>query len=528
METSAQTGHEMDIEPSLHSSIHLSRRANVLTSPLLRLPTELILWIFLQTIGISSDDGRPVSLVLTAICHRLREIGINSPQLWGTVDLTTPFIADLFLERCKRDPHTLKKAPPTFDGVSMYPVEYLARMNVVWEKLEGCTFNALRSVAFEGIERELTRRVVGILRRAPNVSNLDLRICRYCHIQDPLQPPLRIQELLWPIGDPISNLSALRLRNLSISWTSPLLRNLSKLVLEFVPPNFPSEHTPVNVFLTALANCPNLEILDLAHTGPELLVGHQDDCDTVVQLRRLRELSLEFLDHSRVGYILSHVWYPQSAKLAVYVPAVDTGLSEIISQVLPPRNNKTIEHIRKSTNLTIHLGDNPSFFIDNLLVYFGEPDFCYKSWEDPVILICFASKIVEIVGADNIISLNVEAREINPPEEVWETLLRGLPRLELIHYDLTSAEGDCAPLDFFALVFSQPHEGGPICPQLQHLELPMAVLAHDLSATVLKRALAERDACGRRLKRIGVSGGSTEGGDRLVLESFRGLVDDVQ
>jgi len=50
------------------------------------------------------------------------------------------------------------------------------------------------------------------------------------------------------------------------------------------------------MFLIALANCPNLEILDLAHAGPELLDGHQENCDTVIQLHRLRELFLEFRD----------------------------------------------------------------------------------------------------------------------------------------------------------------------------------------------------------------------------------------
>jgi len=45
------------------------------------------------------------------------------------------------------------------------------------------------------------------------------------------------------------------------------------------------------------------------------------------------------------------------------------------------------------------------------------------------------------------------------------------------------------------------------------------VLTQDSSAGVSKRALIERDACGRRLKRMGFSGDTTGRGDRLVLES---------
>jgi hypothetical protein len=63
---------------------------------------------------------------------------------------------------------------------------------------------------------------------------------------------------------------------------------------------------------------------------------------------------------------------------------------------------------------------------------------------------------------------------------------------------------------------------------LQYLELPRGVPTWDSSATVLKRPLTERDACGRRLKQMGLSGGVAEVSDRLVLELFRDLVDEVQ
>ena len=520
METSAQSRRELDVvdastEPTLHRSIHLSRRANLLTSPLLRLPTELIHWIFLQAIEISPDDDRPVSLVLTAICHQLREIGIASPQLWGTIDLTTPPIAELFLERCKRNPHTLKLFPTTSKRPSMCP-----RREILWEKLGGCTFDALRSITFEGTTVELAFEVVGIVRRAPNVSNLDLCTAWFPHSQGHRQP---FQELLHPIGSPMPDLSTLRLRGIPIDWTSPLLRNLTKLVL--VHPILPPEYTSINVFLTALSNCPGLEILGLAHTGPEMLA----DGDTVVQLHRLRELSLEFRNPSRIGFILSHIVYPESTKLAVYIPVVDTDPPEILSRVFPRQNTQTARHLHKSTTLTICLGNKPHFSTDNLFVYFHEPDLCLESWENPLILTRFACKIVEVVGGDTITSLNihVEAREISPPGEVWEILLHRLPRLKCIHYDLTLMEEDYEPLDFFALVFSQPHEGGPVCPQLQHLQLPLAVLAYDPSATILKHALTERDACGRRLKRIGISGDGVKAADRLALEWLRGLVDEV-
>ena len=270
-------------ESDLHRSIHLSRRRNLLASPLLRLPIELILEIFAHAIELDDDENRGplrLLLVLTAICHQLRETGSASPQLWSTVDLTTPLIAEVFLERCRYDPHTLIKFPSTSE---VDPVKN-PRRDALWEKVEGCAFNELRSIVFEGTQCEFIVRVVGILRRAPNVSNLEI---------NNTQP---YPELPWPVSDPLPNLSTLRVRKFWISWTSPLLRNLTQLVLDFLPISIPSERTSIEMFLTVLANCPNLEILGLANAGPELLDGHQENCDTVIQLHRLRELFLEFRD----------------------------------------------------------------------------------------------------------------------------------------------------------------------------------------------------------------------------------------
>ena len=514
MDMSTQSGHELGVvDISVESTLH--RRGNLLASPLLRLPTELILEIFAYAVEPDDDDDDRglLPLVLTAICHQLRETGIASPQLWSTVDLTTPPIAELFLERCKYDPHTLMRFPSIFE---VEPDEN-PRRDTLWEKLEGRAFNRLRSIVFEGTRHEFARRVVGVLQRAPNVSNLNL--CSLWSDQ---------QKLPWPVGDTTPNLSTLRLSGFSIRWTSPLLRNLTQLVLDFLPEPF-SKYTSIEVFLTALANCPNLEILDLKNTGPDLLYGRQERCDTVVQLCRLQGLSLEFRDPYRVGYILSHIGYPESVKLGVCVSLdMAPDLPETLSQFFPHRNAQAIQHFRRSTALTIHLDDDPRFFTDNFLVHFQEPDTDFGFLSSPQISTQFASKIVDIVGGDTIISLVIKARGNCLPNGMWEVLLHGLPQLEQIRYHHLSGDGDRPLVDSFVLIFSQLFEGSPVCPRLQCLELPKGALAQDASVTALKCALTERDACGRRLRWMGLSDVVARAEDRLALEQFRDLVDEVE
>lgn len=550
LEISTQNGRDLDmvdtsIEPTPPHPFHLHRRRNSLASPLLRLPTELILKIFAHTIGLGEDDPSLLDygnlsssnndglalLVLTAICHRLREIGTAYPQLWSTVDLTTLPRANLFIERCKYEPQILIVLLSPLQRRTTYPINTPQRA-AAWDKLEGCTLNGLHSIAFVGTPHEFTCRVSRILRKAPNVSNLDLDI-HWSHLG---------KDFLCLPGHLVPNLSTLRLRNFAISWTSPLFRNLIQLTIGFAFPGGSPEDPSVEAFLGALANCPNLEILSLAHAGPAWVEGYQDNCDVVVQLHRLRKLSLDFSHHSRIGYILSHIGYPESTELTVCITLNGfTGLPETISQALLRRNVETTHHFRNSTTLTVYLYIEPQFFTNNLFVRFRNRSSGVLNPLKPnaQVLPRFASKILEVIGGDAVTSLDMVTRRhgADLPEGMWEAFLHGLPRLERICYSHSAKEdggiedGYLYYRDFtdpFILVFSQQFEGGLVCPQLLHLELPAVILTQAVSATVLKRVLAERDACGRRLKRIGLSGGAAKVDDRLVLEPFRDLVDEAR
>ena len=499
-------------KPTLQRSIHLCDR-NSLSSPLLRLPTELILKIFGHTI----DWGPGLSsLILTAICHKLREVGIAFPQLWNVVNFTTPPLTQLFLERCNHEPRIILITETQLSpgGRSVRYLGHDRKWEAVWEKLRGRTFDDLRSLVFEGVPPTFADMVVGVLRRAPNITNIDLRY---------RLPPHR--KLPWPLSDPVPRLSTLRLRGFWISWASPLLRNLTRLTLDFgIVRPLPEETT--ETFLTALANCPDLEILDLAFAGPDPLSVYQDSCDTVVQLCRLQELSLMFHGPSSIQHILSRIDYPESTVVRLEA-SIDTGtdLSEAVSQLLPRRDIGTFRH-RSSNTLTVRSDGIYTFFTGGLFVRIFTHG-CTRPRYTPQALVRFASRITEIVGRDNITSLSIQAWSASFPEGMWDTLLRGFPQLERIRYDLEMGMMDERFADPFASAFSRPFEGGPVCPQLQHLELPQRLMSQGASATVLKLALAERDARGKRLKRIGLSGDKKVRGGAAALEQYRGFVDDV-
>ena len=72
------------MEPTQKLHHRLFRNQNLLASPLLRLPTELVLKILEHAVEPDDESlplprSGPTLLVLTAICHELQNIGMNTP-----------------------------------------------------------------------------------------------------------------------------------------------------------------------------------------------------------------------------------------------------------------------------------------------------------------------------------------------------------------------------------------------------------------------------------------------------------------
>jgi hypothetical protein len=505
---------EADIGSTHQRVYDLRRYRNLLASPLLHLPTELIVKIFGYAIdsdyeddgntddntddsdesddGSSSTEERPTLLVLTGICHKLREIGTTTPRLWSTIHLAAPSLTKLFLEKCNYDPRILIALRSPYN-----------EREATWKQLDGCTFKNLRSLVFKGSISQFNHRAIPLLQGAANLSGLEVQNV------DRIGSPLP-----WNPTTPIP-LSTLRLRGCSISWTSPLLQNLTRLTLDCSP----FEHTPIETFLAVLAKCPDLESLELSNTGPDPPSDHRDNRDAVIQLCRLRRLSLNFWKPSTVGHILSHIGYPESVRVKVFTSvAGGDDLSEIISQVIP-HDTDTFRHFQRSKALTIRLGNIYKFSTDQLR--------CLEiRWRRPSQdFVGLISKSLELVGKDTVVSLSVKTLCIDLTYEFWEGLLHGLPRLKQIKYQpYGGARSDS--IESFISVLSQPFEGGPICPELQDLESSKKVLTWNPS--LLKHALAKREALGKRLKRIGFSGTWMKEDDIQVLALFQNHVDEAR
>ena len=518
---------DASIDSALHQLSHLFLRRNFLTSPLLRLPPELILKIFNHTVELdnqcntggshinedyedyhdsdgddpSSTRNPPSPLVLTTICHTLREIGISTPGIWSTVDLTIPSLAELFLERCNYDPHTLQKSPSNLKG-----------REAVWSLLQDRMLTNLRFLFFEGRTSEFKDRVVPVLLRAPNLSNIHGRTEDASELQFP-----------WYLDTPLPRLSTLRLHGFSISWALPLLRNLSQLSLNFgfsSPLSF--GYTPVEMLITLLGDCPDLESLELLYIRSDQHGLPRDGPCVVVQLRRLQRLLLVIDDPFTVGHILSSIGYPESAQVDVCTLTYESdGVSGAISNVLLRGDPGVQRQPQITKTLAIQWKEGTYNVSTDKSTIRCRNTFSFPQWELPLVV----SKTLEVIGKEAITSFSMAVRLLDPTCQMWETILHGCPQLERITYQRYGLAGDFEDPDPLIRVLSLPYEKGLVCPRLQHLALPRRALTRGASVTLLKHTLTERDACGRRLRWIGLSEKTAEEGDRLLLESFRDLVD---
>ena len=519
---------------------HLRRSRNFLASQLLHLPTELILTIIEYAIqpddrndcpeedeeddettdddtSLPPPEDSQLLLALTAACHRLRQIAMT-PHLWGYVDLAIHPLAKFSLELCNFDPHTIAitwsddRCFPEWElGVSKASAETRDLLS----QLEARSLENLRCLVFSGELSTFAESAAPLLQRARNVTNLEL------HYPYTFRTNLELPLFHGAISMP--NLSALRLHRFTISWASPLLRNLRQLYLEAQPFSTPSMRGSVKMFLAALAGCPDLEELTLDGAGPDLTTWHQEDQD-VVQLRRLRKLRLRFRDPFVIGCILSHIEYGRSVDLQVEIRVdEEIDLAELIPPTLLHQKIQAIQCSRKS-RLSVELSNRPAFSTEIFHFRFLRGYAPMECRDDPRAWLRLAPGITEAVWRNTISSFAIRLPYVDLAEGILKGFLYGLPQLERIDYYPLGVWGDRDSIDPFLSVFSQPFEGGPVCPRLRELRLSWGVLTLFSSVMVLRHAMEERDVRGMRLRRIGFI---KDWGDEFLLEPFRNFVDEI-
>ena len=227
----------------------LIQRRNEL-APILSLPTEIITDIILLVASAKGDDVGLAWLNVTHVCHQWREIALNQPLFWTHINLTNITSAGMaeMLSRAKEAPLHLVAATINWDDSRIRAfgkelqahVSHIYHLNIfgtshyVWTTLQHTLFAS----------------------PAPILEYLSLFI-------PSLEGMVSISNTAFNGITP--RLSYLELRQIMISWKSPLLRGLRYLKLFEVHND---DLLSVTEWLDALDGMPQLKELFLYEASP--------------------------------------------------------------------------------------------------------------------------------------------------------------------------------------------------------------------------------------------------------------------
>ena len=314
----------------LEESRALRYRRNAL-APISSLPIEVTTLIFSflhATSSVFTRDKKPdpdplAWLRVAHVCHRWREIALTQPLFWSHVDFTilSPVGAAEILNRAKMAPLYLEAR---FLGRE-WDDALFSRFDAFQGKLQACVPRICHLFLSADISQfpETLERLVS---PAPTLEHLSLTCGNSIRSEYEVVPETLFSGI-------IPRLSCLEVRKYGISWTSPLLRGLRYLDIRR-----PSECPSLSVWLDALDEMPQLEMLTLQMASPEA-----DEAGTIpFDVKRTATLpSLTHIDICNFArdwaFALAHLGLPAltclSIKTIIYHPNVDGDFQDAFSYI---------------------------------------------------------------------------------------------------------------------------------------------------------------------------------------------------
>ena len=299
----------------------LSLRRNAL-SPISSLPPEIFEAIFTLLClpalegEMSDNSGHQARLLVSHVCHQWRQIALNQPLLWRSVDFTTLSLAGgiEILTRAKSVPLYLEARAPhsSWDDV---------QFNTFRKELQAHSPDVCRlNISAEPL---YLHEILGGL--ASPASTLEyLSLCSSVGHQN-TEPGGHIFVPDSLFDDSAPRLSCLKLFNYRISWKSSLLKGLRHLEIRS-----PIARPKLATWLDALDEMSQLKTLVLHSASP---ISPEIDVKRTTTLLSLRHLDI-LASSADCAHALAHLDLPALTELSITVTLRHENPQEV--QVLLP------------------------------------------------------------------------------------------------------------------------------------------------------------------------------------------------
>ena len=309
---------------------NLLRFKNQLRSPLLRLPTEIVVHI-LSFIMENMWDSRVWSPIFRS-CHRIHRIMSTATELWWKVNCTRPKTARVALERSKGNPQEVITDLNSEPAGQKEVLEY-------WRKQRVFHGHRLHTLKLYGIPSDFAHFSWIFERSLPRLHHLTIYFSGPSDDEGGEFSLPASEIALLPVTLQLSMdmpLRVLRLRNATLPWSSKLFTGLRELYLDVNDCPVPVEISE-DELLRILDASPQLEDLSLVQVVPRTPVENNIRQFTSGRTVRLPNLASLWLGNSTevVGYILTHIDTPAITSLQIRSRVSPQDVLQSLNLVLP-------------------------------------------------------------------------------------------------------------------------------------------------------------------------------------------------
>ncbi|KDQ06007.1 hypothetical protein BOTBODRAFT_272409 [Botryobasidium botryosum FD-172 SS1] len=283
--------------------------------PISRLSNELTANIFELVEKTPGNSTRALlaraPINLSQVSTLWRDIALNDPNLWTSINVLNVPLHRTFLPRSKGAPLDITLTPSR--GMDLGDPCHGKIMNMFPYSIEPFTryLDRWRTLQIYGLHFE-TLDYDAFTSPAPRLETLDVNVRWHINNRSAVESPIGPDSSRL-FGGQTPRLRNLRLNGLCIPLTSPIYRSLTQLSLV----NIDFVRSSMHDFVGILAACPLLSTLFLC--GVELPGGGilSLSFTTPIHMHRLESIDLSRMSGNSMRQILAAVRVPASAKLQV-------------------------------------------------------------------------------------------------------------------------------------------------------------------------------------------------------------------
>lgn len=293
------------------------RSCRITLSSTSRLPPEILTTIFTYIVeedtfkshtGTPRPCGAPISMIVTHVCRHWRQVALECPTLWASLNCVSANWLDIMFERSKKT--TL---------VVIYGSPGLLRscFQQIFSQLPRIKFLQLCSYPWE------VNRILDCLssQSAPLLQTFKFSVARKSHTR-----------VFGPISDAIFKGRAPSLRNVELtectfSWTSCIFSGLRTLDVRRIGS---ASYPTLSQLLSALRRMPELERLTL---GLSSRISEDTEPSDQVPLTRLKSIALDTCTLRNAVSLFSCLVFPVDVKIALNLAPIGSSLSDLFSAI---------------------------------------------------------------------------------------------------------------------------------------------------------------------------------------------------